>query len=156
MKIYVDADACPVIRIVEQVAEKYGISVMLICDTSHELSSEYSEIKMVGVGTDAVDFVLVNLCTKLDIVVTQDYGVAAIALGKGAYAIHQSGFWYTNYNIDYLLMSRHLNRRKTKIPKRERLKDSRIIMRNDYIGFEESFEKMVVSANRESIADFDC
>lgn len=52
------------------------------------------------VDADAVDFALVNLCKKSDLVVTQDYGVAAMALSKGAYAIHQSGKWYTNDNID--------------------------------------------------------
>lgn len=88
MRIYVDADACPVIPIVEQVAEKYNIAVTLLCDTNHMLDSDYSEVKVIGTGTDAVDFALVNLCKKSDIVVTQDYGVAAMALGKGSYAIH--------------------------------------------------------------------
>jgi hypothetical protein len=92
----VDADACPVVRIVEQVAKKNNIPVMLLCDTNHVLTSDYSEVKMIGAGADAVDFALINLCVKSDIVVTQDYGVAAMALGKGAYAIHQSGKWYTN------------------------------------------------------------
>lgn len=58
------------------------------------------------VDADAVDFSLINLCKKGDIVVTQDYGVAAMALGKGAYGIHQFGRWYTNENIDQLLMER--------------------------------------------------
>lgn len=58
------------------------------------------------VDADAVDFSLINLCKKGDIVVTQDYGVAAMALGKGAYGIHQSRRWYTNENIDQLLMER--------------------------------------------------
>jgi hypothetical protein len=96
LKIYVDADACPVVNIVEQVAKKNNIPVVLLCDTNHVLSSDYSEVKVIGAGADAVDFALVNLCKKSDIVVTQDYGVAAMALSKGAYAIHQSGKWYTN------------------------------------------------------------
>ena len=91
MKICVDADACHVVSIVEQVAGKYKIEVMLLCDTNHVLNSDYSEVKIIGAGADAVDFALINLCKKNDIVVTQDYGVAAMALGKGAYAIHQSG-----------------------------------------------------------------
>ena len=111
MKIYVDADACPVIAIVEQVAKKNNIPVMLLCDTNHLLDSEYSEVKTIGAGADAVDFALINLCQKGDVVVTQDYGVAAMALGKGAYAIHQSGKWYTNENIDQMLMERHLRKK---------------------------------------------
>ena len=115
MKIYVDADACPVIAIVEQVAKKNNIPVMLLCDTNHLLDSEYSEVKTIGAGADAVDFALINLCQKGDVVVTQDYGVAAMALGKGAYAIHQSGKWYTNENIDQMLMERHLRKKARRI-----------------------------------------
>lgn len=50
MKIFVDADACPVVRIVEEVAEKYGIEVTLLCDTNHILNSDYSEVIVVGAG----------------------------------------------------------------------------------------------------------
>ena len=82
MHIYVDADACPVIRIVENIAKKYNIETTLICDTNHVLTSDYSDVVTVSAGADAVDFKLVNLCTRDDIVVTQDYGVAAMALSK--------------------------------------------------------------------------
>jgi uncharacterized protein YaiI (UPF0178 family) len=75
------------------------------------MDSDYSEVKIIGAGADAVDFALVNLCKKLDIVVTQDYGVAAMALSKGAYAIHQSGKWYADDNIDRMLMERHINKK---------------------------------------------
>ena len=96
MTIYIDADACPVTRIVERVAREYAIPVVLLCDTNHILTSDYSTIKVIGAGADAVDIALINLCQRGDIVVTQDYGVAALALGKGAKAIHQSGQWYTD------------------------------------------------------------
>ena len=107
MQIFVDADACPVVSIVEAVARKYGVAVTLLCDTNHILYSDYSEVVVVGAGADAVDYKLISICHKGDIVVSQDYGVAAMALGKGAYAIHQSGKWYTNENIDQMLMERH-------------------------------------------------
>ena len=84
MQIFVDADACPVVRIVERIAEKYQVPVTLLCDTNHVLYSEYSEVIVVGAGADAVDYKLISICHKGDIVVTQDYGVAAMALGKGA------------------------------------------------------------------------
>lgn len=96
MRVYIDADACPVTRIAESIAKKYHIPVTLLCDTNHQLSSEYSSIRIIGEGTDAVDIALINLCRNGDIVITQDYGVAALALGKGAQAIHQSGKQYTN------------------------------------------------------------
>ena len=111
LHIFVDADACPVVSIVENIAYKYSVPVTLLCDTNHVLESEYSEVIVVGAGADAVDYKLISICHKGDIVVSQDYGVAAMALGKGAYAIHQSGKWYTNENIDQMLMERHLNKK---------------------------------------------
>ena len=108
MQIFVDADACPVVGIVEEIAEKYSIPTTLLCDTNHVLYSDYSEVIVVGAGADAVDYKLISICHKGDVVVSQDYGVAAMALGKEAYAIHQSGKWYTNENIDQMLMERHL------------------------------------------------
>ena len=39
MKIFVDADACPVVGIVEKIAEKYDVPVTLLCDTNHVLAS---------------------------------------------------------------------------------------------------------------------
>ena len=112
MQIFVDADACPVVDIVETIAEKYNISTTLLCDTNHILYSDYSEVIVVGAGADAVDYKLISICHKGDVVVSQDYGVAAMALGKGAYAIHQSGKWYTNENIDRCLWSDILIRRR--------------------------------------------
>ena len=100
MKIYVDADACPVVQQVENAAKQHNLPVMLLCDTNHVLSSDYSEVKVIGAGMDAVDFALVGACSRGDIVVSQDYGVAAMVLGKGAYCIHQNGREYTNENID--------------------------------------------------------
>lgn len=91
MQIFVDADACPVVDIIEKISKKHHISVTLLCDTNHVLHSDYSEVIVVGAGADAVDYKLISICHKGDVVVSQDYGVAAMALGKGAYAIHQSG-----------------------------------------------------------------
>ena len=83
MQIFVDADACPVVGIVESIAEKYNIPTTLLCDTNHVLYSDYSAVIVVGAGADAVDYKLISICHKGDIVVSQDYGVAAMALGKG-------------------------------------------------------------------------
>lgn len=145
MRIYVDADACPVISIVEQVAEKNNIAVTLLCDTNHVLDSDYSEVKVIGAGADAVDFALVNLCRRNDIVVTQDYGVAAMALGKGAYAIHQSGRWYTDENIDQLLMERHLGKKERRASGKNHLKGPKKRTEEDDVKFCQSFEELVKS-----------
>ena len=146
MQIFVDADACPVTRIVEQTARERGIPCSLLCDTNHVLSSDYSEIRIIGAGADAVDFALINLCHKGDIVVTQDYGVAAMALGKGAYAIHQSGRWYTNENIDRLLMERHMAKKARMGKGKHHLKGPAKRTLEDDDRFRESFEKLVEMA----------
>ena len=117
MRILVDGDACPVVKIVERIAKKYNLEVILFVDTNHILNSDYSEVRVIGAGADAVDFAILNACTKDDIVVTQDYGVAAMILGKGAKGIHQNGRWYTNENIDQLLMERHLSKKARKSSK---------------------------------------
>ncbi len=143
MRIYVDADACPVIPIVEQVAEKYNIAVTLLCDTNHVLDSDYSEVKVIGAGADAVDFALINLCRRNDIVITQDYGVAAMALGKGAYAIHQSGKWYTDENIDQMLMERHLGRKARRASGKNHLKGPKKRTEENDVRFWHSFEELI-------------
>ena len=147
MKIFVDADACPVVDIVEDIATKYSIPVTLLCDTNHVLTSDYSEVIVVGAGADAVDYKLISICHRGDIVVTQDYGVAAMALGKGAFAIHQSGKWYTNENIDQMLMERHLNKKARRASSRNHIKGPRKRTEEDDQRFVESFEKLLRKAN---------
>ena len=146
MEILVDADACPVISQVESVAQKHNVPVTLLCDTSHILESEYSKVVMVDRGADSVDIILVNNCKKGDIVVTQDYGVAAMALGKEAYAIHQSGKWYTNENIDQMLMERHLNKRARRSSHKNHMKGQRKRTEEDDVRFAQSFEKLIQMA----------
>lgn len=130
MKILVDADACPVKHIIEKVAKEYVLPVYMFIDTSHILTSDYSEIITVSQAPDAVDFALMNQLSAGDIVVTQDYGVAAMALGKKAYAIHNSGRIYTDENINQMLFERHISKKQRaqgrmrgKIKKREEKDD---------------------------------
>lgn len=143
MQIFVDADACPVVDIVEEIAQKYNIPVTLLCDTNHVLYSEYSDVIVVGAGADAVDYKLISLCHKGDIVVSQDYGVAAMALGKGAFAIHQSGKLYTDENIDRMLMERHINKKARKSSGKNHIKGPKKRTREDDERFRERFEKLV-------------
>lgn len=143
MQIYVDADACPVVRQVENTAKKYNVKVTLLCDTNHVMQTDYSEVKIIGAGADAVDFALISICHSGDIVVTQDYGVAAMALGKGAAAIHQSGRWYTDENIDQLLMERHMAKKARRTSSRNHLKGPAKRTRADDERFLESFQRLV-------------
>ncbi len=151
MQILIDADACPVIQIAEKVAIKYNIPVTLICDTNHILNSDYSEVIVVSAGADAVDYRLINICHKGDIVITQDYGVAAMALAKGAYSIHQSGRWYTNENIDQMLMERHINKKARRTSAKNHIKGPRKRTEEDDKRFAESFEKIVKLAMKTQI-----
>ena len=144
MTIYIDADACPVTRIAERIAKAHGIPVTLLCDTNHLLTSDYSTVRVVGAGADAVDFALINQCRRGEIVVTQDYGVAAMALGKGAKAIHQSGRWYTDENIDLLLMERHLAGKARRSGKHH-LKGPAKRTAEDDQRFAESFERLIAA-----------
>ena len=144
MQIFVDADACPVVGIIETIAEKYSIPTTLLCDTNHILYSDYSEVIVVGAGADAVDYKLISICHRGDIVVSQDYGVAAMALGKGAYAIHQSGKWYTNDNIDQMLMERHLNKKARRSSHKNHIKGPKKRTEEDDVRFAQSFEKMLM------------
>ena len=144
MRILVDADACPVVRITEQVAKEKGIPITLLCDTNHVLQSDYSEVITVGAGADAVDFKLVS-----DLVVTQDYGVAAMILGKGAYGIHQSGKWYTNENIDQMLMERHMAKKARNAKKKHHLKGPAKRTAEDDQRFEASLRRLIDSIKSE-------
>ena len=152
MQIFVDADACPVVDIVETIAEKYNISTTLLCDTNHILYSDCSEVIVVCAGADAVDYKLISICHKGDVVVSQDYDVAAMALGKGLkakrrpYAIHQSGKWYTNENIDQMLMERHLNKKVRRSSHKNHMKGPRKRTEEDDVRFAQFFEKLILMA----------
>jgi len=108
-RILVDADACPVKEIIVSLAKQRGIPVTMLIDTSHMLHDGYSTIITVDKQPDSVDFALIRILTCDDIVVTQDFGLAAMVLCKGAQAVNQNGFAYTNENMDRLLLERYVN-----------------------------------------------
>ena len=111
MQILVDADACPVKSIIKQTAMRYRLPVILFFDTAHRYEDGYSQIVMVETAADSVDFALLQRIKKGDIVVTQDYGLAAMALGRRAKVLHHDGMQYSEFNIDGLLMKRYLNQK---------------------------------------------
>lgn len=111
MKVLVDADACPVKKIIVEEARRRGIPVTMLLDTSHELADGYSTVITVDKGRDSADIRLVNLIELGDVVVTQDYGVAAMSLGRGAKALNQNGLIYSDKNMDRLLFERALGQK---------------------------------------------
>lgn len=123
MQVLIDADACPVTDIAVRMAAARGRDVVLFCDDAHVMSRTDAEVVIVMRGADSADFALVNRTRRGDIVVTQDYGLAAMCLSRGAYAVHPNGKVYDEENIVGLLSVRHEARKvrraggRTKGPK---------------------------------------
>ena len=106
MEIFIDADGCPVTELTIRLATQYEIPCTIVCDTSHQLERPGIRTITVSKGADSVDFALVNQIHPGDVVVTQDYGLAAMCLSRKAIPIHQDGMRYTEDNIDSLLFFR--------------------------------------------------
>lgn len=103
MKIFIDADDCPVVDIAVKISKRYGLECTIICDTAHSIQREGAETIIVDKGADSADFRLVNLVSAGDIAITQDYGLAAMCLSKRAVVLNQDGKRYTEENISGLL-----------------------------------------------------
>ena len=130
MKILVDADACPVVNITVELCKKYSSECILLCDTAHIIQKDGASTLIFDKGADSVDFALVNRVSPGDLVITQDYGLAAMCLARSATVLHQDGWRYTDQNIQNLLFQRHMAREhraaggRTKGPaKRKNLQD---------------------------------
>lgn len=107
MKILIDADGCPVVRLTISIAKEYGIQAVIFCDTSHEFHEDGVKTVTVDKGADSADFKIVNSLDSGDLVITQDYGLAAMVLSKNGRALTQNGLEITSANIDSLLASRY-------------------------------------------------
>ena len=129
MKILIDGDGCPVVDLTIKIAKKYNIEVIIRCDTSHVFNKDGAKTIVFSKGADSVDFALINIVNKDDIVITQDYGLAAMAINKASYVINQNGLIYNNDNIDMLLFNRHISKKirksggKMKGPKKRSKED---------------------------------
>ena len=139
--IRVDGDGCPDIKVIERVAQKYHVPMKVYVDTSHILNCDYAIVVIVDTGMQSVDVKLENEIQQKDIVITQDYGVAVVALSKNAYVIHPSGVEYTNYNILELLENRHRNIKL----RRQRINTARIKKRakSDTIYLKETLVRLI-------------
>lgn len=106
--IFIDGDACNVVKITEKIAQENSIPCHIYCDVCHELKSTYSEVHIVEKGKNSADFAIINKCGPNDIVITNDSGLAAMVLAKNGIAINTKGFEYTKRNIMSYLTSRHI------------------------------------------------
>jgi Uncharacterized protein conserved in bacteria len=111
MTILIDADGCPVVDITVKIAAEHKIDCVILCDTAHVFEKPGAKTITVSKGSDSVDFAIVNMVRAGDIVVTQDYGLAAMCLARGAVPISQNGLVYTDDNIDALLNERYTSKK---------------------------------------------
>ena len=107
MTIFIDADGCPVVDITVRLSKQFNLECVIVCDTSHVFEKDGAKTITVSKGNDSADFALVNMTQKGDVVITQDYGLAAMCLARGAVPLNQDGMIYTDTNIDSLLSQRH-------------------------------------------------
>jgi len=89
MKLLIDADGCPVVDNAVRLAKRYGVEVLILCDTAHVFEKDGAQTITVSKGADSVDYALVNRVSPGDLVVTQDYGLAAMCLAKRAIPLNQ-------------------------------------------------------------------
>lgn len=125
MRILVDADACPVKNEIKYAAAKVGVPIVLVSSYDHVLREEVGvQVVRVDRGKESADLYIVNHLRAGDLVVTQDYGLAALVLAKRAYAMSERGVIYDADNIEFLLDRRHTSAKvrrgggRTKGPKK--------------------------------------
>lgn len=130
LKIYIDGDGCPVIKETIEVAHQFKIEVIIVCDAAHQFIIEGVQTIIVMQGADAVDFEIINRLKSGDLVITQDYGLAALVLAKKGFALNQNGKWYNEDNINQLLYFRHTSQKmrqsgvRLKGPKKRKKEDN--------------------------------
>ena len=107
MRLLIDGDGCPVVDIAVRFSRQLGLDCLIFCDTAHNIHREGAFTFVVSQGRDSVDFAIANALEPGDLVITQDYGLAALCLSRRAQAINQDGLVFTAHNIDALLLSRH-------------------------------------------------
>lgn len=108
MKVFIDADGCPVVNETVFLCKEFKTECIIICDTCHQIERDGAQTITVEKGADSADFKLVNLIKQGDVAISQDYALAAMCLSRGARVINQNGLEYTDKNIDSLLMSRFI------------------------------------------------
>lgn len=108
MKILIDADACPknVLQIARKLGGEYGIEVWTVASFNHNITSDHHVV--VGDNDQETDIKVLNLTKVGDVIITQDWGLAAMVLGKKAHCISPGGRQFDNENIDFLLEERDI------------------------------------------------
>lgn len=140
MTIYIDADGCPVVSQTVDIAKEHNIPVVIVKNYAHEITNSYATVVTVDIEADSADYYIINHISKGDIVVTQDYGVAAITISKEAICITQNGLVISNLNIDGLLHSRHMNQQLRKKKHYSKIKKR---TKEDNVRFEDQLRMLI-------------
>lgn len=146
-KVVVDADACPraCLHVLQKHKKNWNYRLLTIASVDHQIDNP--DHIMVGKGPDAGDLQVMNQTVKGDIVVTQDWGLAALLLGKGAFVISPRGRIFSDENIDFLLQERFLKAKHRRSG--GRTKGAAPRCQTDDLRFEQSFMKLLKQAKRE-------
>ena len=110
IRIFVDADACPVKDEVYRVAERYALKVYVVANSRMNVPrNPWVELKVVSGRFDAADDWIVEVATPEDITVTSDIPLAARVLAKGARALDPKGRVFSPDSIGDALASREFS-----------------------------------------------
>lgn len=130
MTIYIDGDGCPVTNLTIEIGEMHDVEVVIVCDTAHVFDRDV-RVVVVSKGPDSVDFAMLKMVQQGDLVVTQDYGLAALCLTRRAHVIHQDGWFYLDDTIDGLLAVRQASRKMRQAGQRVKGPSKRTQEQND-------------------------
>lgn len=124
MRIWIDADGCPVVKNAIAMAKKANLPITVVKNHAIHIESDYAEIITVDISSDSADYYIVNHLSADDLVITQDNGLAAMVLAKRGKCLNFMGREINAQNIDFILESRHQSRearmRKQKGPKHKK------------------------------------
>ena len=109
IRIFVDADACPVKNEVYRVAERYGLAVYVVANAFMNVPrGGLIELVVVAAGPDIADDWIAERAGATDIVVTADVPLAARAFRNGASVISPTGKVFDDDSIHMALATRNL------------------------------------------------
>lgn len=139
--VLIDADGCPVVDLTIRICRACSVPVLILCDTAHRIERDGAETMVFDKGADSVDFALVNRVRPGDVVITQDYGLAAMCLSRRARVLNQNGLEYTADNIEWLLEQRHHSKKLLRAGKHLKGPAKRTKEQNEAFG--ETLERML-------------
>lgn len=148
MTLIIDADGCPVRKEAVQLAKKHHLKALIVSDVNHAIQSNYAKVITVDKGIDSVDFKIIGLMHAGDIVVTQDYGLASLVLAKGGLCLDQNGMYFTEDNIEMLLLRRHVSKQVRKSGGRTKGPAKRKKEANEQ--FIEALEKLIIANKKKT------